>query len=1082
MSNPNPSLPSNNAGIVLNLLRFDKTVSLDECGLLYNEVYNPQFNEYDAIANVNVDLKTFKNMFCFQSDYIDVNDVPSTDIKYYVLNSKTPYFIPSLGSSIVGTNPIVLFDSSGTSETNQLVGKDFTRYLASLLFNTPYGTDLFINESALVNSVSSALYNTWVSCLTDLRNVSNESTDTTIPLVGTSPKKYLTNDFSGVQNICRELFLQLISKSPSRFTDLPQIPVEDEWATPIREGSNLNYYYLPFVNNDIVQLRVKVYPCAEQPTFGLSSTTDPTKFETVNNNTHLKGRTYLINMVLSDNATATSLLIGKCSIKVVGKNATLSTLDYLPIIQNNNIMNITQINTAINANTIQSDIYYEVNLAHATILNPSILDVGIGFSTNAITYYNANIQSIEIMQFGGIPLYGRGSQFKSLTSNIIFSATDVPLISPNTSLDYAFASMPNFNVNVGFLNMWNLLNVSSMNNMFSSCATFNNGSTTNNGLNPLSLTTSSTLTSMSGLLQLCPKFNQLVSISNMTQVSDMSFMFNGCSIFNNGSVSNDGLNPITLNTSSSLLNISSLFNVCSVFNQRVSISNLTNATNISSMFRSCSIFNNGNTSDTATNPITFITSPSLLNASNLFWSCSKFNQTVSITNTSNLQLINSIFYNCTIFNNGSLSDDGANPITLTTSSSLTTTRSFVVGCPKFNQTVSITNMSGVTDTTSMFYNAHIFNNGNTGDYATKPMTFNTSSLLTAVNMFNGCYKLNQTISIDTSSATSMLGSFSNCRIFNNGSLSDDGAHPMTLTTSSALIDASQLFSGCYKFNQTVSISTMTNVSFLNHMFMGCYIFNNGSVNDDGTRPMTFNTPASLQNISVMFHSCHKFNQTITIGDQTPDSTGIVWNINIPNVTSISSLFYDAVKFNNGNTSNIATKPMRFNTSAALTTVNQLLWSQSSPNTKFNQEIIFKDLTGVIKLELFISNCSVFNNGDVSGNATGQKPLSLTTSSKLTSLGICFGALPAFNQTVTISVISNVTNLDRMFDGCTIFNNGHPSTNTSNRLFSTNAKPTTITTASAFPLVAYPFASSILRNGNLPSWITYNTTTNRFLIV
>ena len=125
---------------------------------------------------------------------------------------------------------------------------------------------------------------------------------------------------------------------------------------------------------------------------------------------------------------------------------------------------------------------------------------------------------------------------------------------------------------------------------------------------------------------------------------------------------------------------------------------------------------------------------------------------------------------------------------------------------------------------------------------------------------------------------------------------------------------------------------------------------------------------------------------------------------------------------------------------------------------------------------------MFNNGDVSGNATGQKPLSLTTSSKLTSLGICFGALPAFNQTVTISVISNVTNLDRMFDGCTIFNNGHPSTNTSNRLFSTNAKPTTITTASAFPLVAYPFASSILRNGNLPSWITYNTTTNRFLIV
>ena len=50
---PNPDLPLNSTGIVLNLLQFDKTVSLNECGLLYNEVYNPHFDEYDAISQMS---------------------------------------------------------------------------------------------------------------------------------------------------------------------------------------------------------------------------------------------------------------------------------------------------------------------------------------------------------------------------------------------------------------------------------------------------------------------------------------------------------------------------------------------------------------------------------------------------------------------------------------------------------------------------------------------------------------------------------------------------------------------------------------------------------------------------------------------------------------------------------------------------------------------------------------------------------------------------------------------------------------------------------------------------------------------
>ena len=699
---PNPDLPLNSTGIVLNLLQFDKTVSLNECGLLYNEVYNPHFDEYDAIANVNVDLNTFSNMFCFQSDYIDVNDISGTDVKYYVLAPKIQSFIPNLGSSIVGTNPVVSFASTGSTEPNQLVGKDFTRYLASLLFNTPYGTDLFINESALVDSVSSALLTAWSYCMTDLQNVSNESTNQYIPLVGNVPAKYLTNNFSGVQNICRELFLQLVSKAPARFTNLPEILVEDaNVLSAIREDSNLNYYYLPFVNNDTVTLRVKVYPCEHQPTFGLS-TTDTTKFETVNGDTHLKGRTYLINMILTDNSTSIPpppIPPNTLSILVVGKSA-LSTddvLNNLPIIHDGNILSITPTATKINATTIRVDVAYTILPDTDSSL---MLDVGVSFS-NVYNWYNDNIASIQIAQFGGIPLYGQGSQFQGLLCGLTFSATDIPLISPGTSLSSAFENMYNFNENVSFLNNWGLLNVSDMSNMFSQCIIFNNGSTSNDGTHPLTFTTSSSLKLLNGMFVECYNFNQTVSISNMTRVTFMSGMFESCIIFNNGSTSNDGNHPLTFTTSNNEpVHLNNMFLECSNFNQTVSISNMTRVSNMSGMFEICSIFNNGSTSNDGTHPLTFTTSSSLLVVTNMFFGCSNFNQTVSISNTTSVTFMSRMFAQCSIFNNGDTSNVRLKPITWY-SPNLSSVQSMFHNCSVFNQQVTL-NQPQTANISSMF--------------------------------------------------------------------------------------------------------------------------------------------------------------------------------------------------------------------------------------------------------------------------------------------------------------------------------------------------------------------------------------------
>ena len=1123
--------------VKITIKNFDKTVSIDTAGLLYNNTYLPTFDEYDAIANVNVDLKTFSNMFCFQTDYIDVNNETNTDVKYYVLSDKINYFIPSLGSSIVSQNPIVSFTSTGTIQTEQVIGKDFTRYLSQLLFNTPYGVDLFVNEKELVDSTSYALYTAWSHCITDLQNISNESTNLTIPLEGNAHAKYLTDNFTDVKNICREMFLQLITNVPSRFVNLPQINVEDEWTQTIGENSNLKYYYLPFINNDIIPIRIKIYPSINQPTFGLS-TTNTNKFETINNDTHLKGRTYIINMILTDNLTATTRLTGKCSIKVIGKNSTLQRLDYLPIIQTANIMNITTTNTQINTNTIQCDIFYDVD----TRISPtnSVLDVGFGFSTSAISYYNQNIQSIEILEFGGIPLYGKGSQFKYLTSNIIFTATDVPLVSPNTSLSFAFASMPNFNQNVMFLNKWDLLNVTTMYSMFSGSNVFNNGSITNDGLNPLTFITSSTLSNVSNMFSNCISFNQTVYISNLSNVTTMSFMFNNCSLFNNGaltldqpkpiifktsslltnissifaycnvfnqpvsitntsnldniksmfascsnfnqkvnfnifanvtnmesmfngcttfnngSLTNDNLNPITLPNSSLVTNISSMFascsqfnqsvsitntnNItdtscmflnCSIFNQSISISSLTSVTNMASMFSGCALFNNGDIINAGTNPFTFTTSTALTNISNIFYNCNAFNQTVSISSLANVTTMASMFSGCSLFNNGNITNLGSNPLTFTTSLALKSISSMFLNCIKFNQTLSISNISNVTTMDSMLAECHLFNNGDITNGGSKPLTFTTSSSLSNIsNLFYNCNAFNQTVSISSvANVTTMANMFSRCTIFNNGNVTNIGQKPLTFTTSIALQTISSMFYNCIAFNQTISIITMTNLTTMSNMFNGCAIFNNGNITNAGSKPLTFTTSSPLTNISNLFYNCNVFNQSVSISSASK-------------VTTMASMFSGCTIFNNGDTSNLGQKQLTFTTSTALLSLESLFFNCNS----FNQTISITNITNVTTMSNMFNGCTIFNNGNITNG--GSKPLSFTTSSSLSNISNLFYNCNAFNQSVSISGVANVNNMANMFSGCTIFNNGN--------VTNIGEKPLTFTTSTKLTNTSFMF--------------------------
>lgn len=291
----NPAGPVTVSGLSMSLLQFDKIVVLSQCGYISSGSYNPAFEEWDATAECNVSLDDIKNMFAFQSDHFDVNDLSEEDLRFYVDNSKIPSL--DLSSNIVYSGSVIDTNQTGgvLTGSDMAVQKDYIRHLAKLLFNTAYGVDLFINEQDLVDSVKLALESAWASCVEDLTNISIVGSDSN--LVGDENHKHLRNDALDANgkstfNICRELFKMMISRASSRFTDLPQLAVDPLDAAVIDPNAQ-NLYRLPFIVGDQLVIRIVIKPCEHQESFK-----DPVVYPDANAEIQANERAYLLYLNL----------------------------------------------------------------------------------------------------------------------------------------------------------------------------------------------------------------------------------------------------------------------------------------------------------------------------------------------------------------------------------------------------------------------------------------------------------------------------------------------------------------------------------------------------------------------------------------------------------------------------------------------------------------------------------------------------------------------------------------------------------------------------------------------------------------
>jgi len=232
----------------------------------------PPALDVSCTAIYNIKLSDMLNVFKFQSDSFDVNNVDASDLQYYVYMNAWPadLSLNPANAHTLSSSPI--FEAPAVVDENKnFVKHDFVRYLALRLFNTAYGVDLFSNETELLEDLVTKGATAAGNIITSLNNVNQSAA----ALSGTAPHKYSTNSDDTNTNFTRELLRQVANAAPARFAGI----------------TNTNgIQSVPLQLDDTISFKVSITAASGQHNL----TERPSAIET---------RTYRIKLVLKDTPT-----------------------------------------------------------------------------------------------------------------------------------------------------------------------------------------------------------------------------------------------------------------------------------------------------------------------------------------------------------------------------------------------------------------------------------------------------------------------------------------------------------------------------------------------------------------------------------------------------------------------------------------------------------------------------------------------------------------------------------------------------------------------------------------------------------
>jgi uncharacterized protein YjdB len=238
-----------NGNISFTLTSLNTEFTLGVSGECLSSLYNLPSSDATTVFYVKVD--DMRNVFKFQSDSIDIDDTPENDIKYYVFKQNWPSTIklnPAHSMVDVAGSSGMMGTSGMFASNKSLLKHDFIRYMASKLFNTIHGVDLFNNESALLENLTMHGENIRNEIENKLQNISATSSDTSLP-IDDNGFRYLTNAANTTSNITRELMKQISASNGQRFTSMTD---------------TANIQSVPLLENDTFNILITVNPAANQ--------------------------------------------------------------------------------------------------------------------------------------------------------------------------------------------------------------------------------------------------------------------------------------------------------------------------------------------------------------------------------------------------------------------------------------------------------------------------------------------------------------------------------------------------------------------------------------------------------------------------------------------------------------------------------------------------------------------------------------------------------------------------------------------------------------------------------------------------
>jgi hypothetical protein len=239
--------------VPFNVTALDTSVATSRSAQMQNSP-PPQLQSTDATAVFYVKLSDMSSVFKFQTDATDLNDLSSSDVKYYVFKKNWSHQLKlNFTHAMMNKNESngALTNGGGTgafTPSKSLIKHDFLRYIALTLFNTINGVDLFANETEMLENLAYQGEITRVGIESVLDTISTTSADITMN-VDTFGNRYLTDFDNTITNISRELFNQIVHYDSSRLSSI--LNTEEIQS-------------IPFIENDSLNIKLTIIPTENQ--------------------------------------------------------------------------------------------------------------------------------------------------------------------------------------------------------------------------------------------------------------------------------------------------------------------------------------------------------------------------------------------------------------------------------------------------------------------------------------------------------------------------------------------------------------------------------------------------------------------------------------------------------------------------------------------------------------------------------------------------------------------------------------------------------------------------------------------------